>query len=57
MFQKKGFTIYKFVLKRPIPDVEPTKLYFFDNEEFFRFSLGKLAFLLHTEKNIDSKMT
>jgi len=31
--------------------VDPTKLFFFANEDFFSFFAGKLAFLLHTEKN------
>jgi hypothetical protein len=37
--------------------VDPTKLFFFTNEEFFRFSLVSFHFLLDTEKNMDSKMT
>jgi len=35
-----------------IPRVDPTKLFFFANEEFFFFFAGKLAFLLHTEKKL-----
>jgi len=30
---------------------DPVKLFFFDNEEFFPFFAGKLACLIHMEKN------
>jgi len=36
-------------LNQPVAD--PIKLFFFANEEFFRFLLVSLRFLLHTEKN------
>ena len=41
----------------PGPGVDPTKLFFFDNEEFFRFSLVSLRFRYIQKKIIDSKMT
>ena len=34
------------------PGVDPTKLFFFANKEFLHFFAGKLAFLLHKEKNL-----
>jgi len=37
--------------------VDPTKLFFFANEEFFRFSLVSLHFRYIQKKIIDSKMT
>ncbi len=37
--------------------VDPTKLFFFANEEFFCFSLVSLHFCYKQKKNIDSKMT
>jgi len=39
------------------PGVDPTKLFFFANEEFFRFLLVSLHFRYIQTKNIDSKMT
>ncbi len=39
------------------PGVDPTKLFFFANEEFFRFSLVSLHFCNIQKKIIDSKMT
>jgi len=37
--------------------VDPTKLFFFANKEFFRFSLVSLRFRNIQKKIIDSKMT
>jgi len=37
--------------------VDPTKLFFFANEEFFCFSLVSLRFCYIQKKIIDSKMT
>ncbi len=39
------------------PGVDPTKLFFFANEEFFRFSLVSLRFCYIQKKIIDIKMT
>jgi len=40
-----------------IHGVDPTKLFFFDNEEFFRFLLVSFHFCYIQNKIIDSKMT
>jgi hypothetical protein len=37
--------------------VNPTKLFFFANEEFLRFLLVRLRFCYKQKKIIDSKMT
>jgi len=39
------------------PGVDPTKLFFFANEEFFRFLLVSLRFCYIQKKIIGSKMT
>jgi hypothetical protein len=50
-------TIQKLLVYSYPAGVDPTKLFFFANEEFFRFSLVSLHFRYMQKKIIGSKMT
>jgi hypothetical protein len=52
--EKIHFFIFKISVE---PGVDPTKLFFFDKEEFLRFSLVSLHFCNIQKKIIDFKMT
>jgi len=55
---KKRFVLWMLIWKKVNVDlVDPTKLFFFGNEEFFCFSLVSLRFCYIPKKIIDSKIT